>query len=266
MSRREYLKNVKKVVVKVGSSTITHDTGLLDLGRIEMLVRELVDIKNMGYDVILVTSGAIAAGVGALSLAKKPDTLPEKQAAAAVGQLVLMHMYQKIFSEYGKIVGQILLTKDDLDHEERLNNAKNTFTALLENGVIPIVNENDAVVVDEIKVGDNDTLSAYVVDIVKADLLIILSDIDGLYTDNPRSNPNAILISVVDEINDDIRSLGKGAGSSLGTGGMETKLIAGTIAANCGANMIIALGSRKSVLRDIMLGKEVGTLFRVKDK
>lgn len=263
MNRFDYLKNVKKVVVKVGSSTITHDTGLLDLGRMERLVRELVDIKNMGYDIVLVSSGAIAAGVGALSLETKPDTLPEKQAAAAVGQLVLMHMYKKIFSEYGKIVGQILLTKDDIKDENRLNNAKNTFTALLNGGVIPIVNENDAVVVDEIKVGDNDTLSAYVTDIVKADLLIILSDIDGLYTDNPRANPDAKLISVVDKIDDDIKALGKGAGSSLGTGGMETKLIAGEIAANSGASMIIALGSRKGVLRDIMLGEEIGTLFRV---
>lgn len=263
MNRVEYLKNVKRVVIKVGSSTLTHETGLLDLGRIERLVRELADIKNMGYDIVLVSSGAIAAGVGALSLEKKPDSLPEKQAAAAVGQLVLMHMYQKIFSEYGKVVGQILLTKDDIKDENRLSNAKNTFTALLDGGVIPIVNENDAVVVDEIKVGDNDTLSAYVTDIVEADLLIILSDIDGLYTDNPRSNPDAKLISVVDKIDDDIKSLGKGAGSSLGTGGMETKLIAGEIAANCGASMIIALGSKESVLRDIMSGEEIGTLFRV---
>ncbi|MGB3368689.1 MAG: glutamate 5-kinase [Acidaminobacteraceae bacterium] len=263
MNRFDYLKNVRTVVVKVGSSTITHDTGLLDLGRIEHIVRDLVDIKNMGYEVVLVTSGAIAAGVGALSLDEKPDTLPQKQAAAAVGQLVLMHMYQKIFSEYGKIIGQILLTKDDIKDENRLNNAKNTFTALLNAGVIPIVNENDAVVVDEIKVGDNDTLSAYVTEIVEAELLIILSDIDGLYTDNPRENPNAKLISVINRIDDDVKALGKGAGSSLGTGGMETKLIAGEIAANCNASMVIALGSREGVLRDIMSGEEVGTLFRV---
>lgn len=262
MNRLDYLKDVKKIVVKVGSSTITHNTGLIDLGRVERLIRELADIKNMGYDIVLVSSGAIAAGVGAMSLEKKPDSLPEKQAAAAVGQLVLMHMYQKIFSEYGKVIGQILLTKDDIKDDNRLNNAKNTFTALLDAGVIPIVNENDAVVVDEIKVGDNDTLSAYVTDIIGADLLIILSDIDGLYTDDPRSNPDAKLISVVDKIDENIKLLGKGAGSSLGTGGMETKLIAGEIAASCGANMIIALGSRDGVLRDIVSGKDIGTLFK----
>ncbi|SQB91637.1 gamma-glutamyl kinase [Clostridium tetanomorphum] len=184
--RIHQLEKVKNIVVKVGSSTLTYNNGLLNLSHIEHLVRQLSDLHNKGYGIILVSSGAIGAGMGKLGLKEKPQSIPEKQAAAAVGQGILLHMYEKIFSEYGKTVGQILLTKEDMTDETRRDNAYNTFTSLLDKRVIPIINENDAVVVDEIKVGDNDTLSALVAKLVKADLLILMSDIDGLYDSDPR--------------------------------------------------------------------------------
>jgi glutamate 5-kinase len=213
--RKEHLKQVKRIVVKVGTSSLTHSTGLLNLNRIENLVRQLSDVHNRGIEVILVSSGAIAAGIGKLGLKTRPKTIPEKQAAAAVGQGILLHMYEKLFSEYGKIVGQILLTREDVSHRMRYLNASNTFYALLEQGVIPIVNENDAIVVEEIKFGDNDTLSAMVASLVNADLLVLLTDIDGLYDSNPKNNPNAKFIHYVDEITQDIVNAADGAGSSL---------------------------------------------------
>ncbi len=185
MSRSKILGDVRKIVIKVGTSTLTHKTGLLNLQRIEKLVRQIANLHNQGYDIVLVTSGAIGAGMGKLNLLERPKTLPQKQAVAAVGQVTLIHLYQKIFAEYGKAIAQLLLTKDDISDRNRYLNGRNTTFELLSQGVIPVVNENDAVVIDEIKVGENDTLSAFVTSLIDADLLIILSDIDGLYDNNP---------------------------------------------------------------------------------
>jgi glutamate 5-kinase len=260
--RKEYLGDVKRIVVKVGTSTLTHASGLLNLARIESLVRQLADLHNQNYEVILVTSGAVGAGMGKLGLKEKPKTIPEKQAAAAVGQGILLHMYEKIFSEYGKTIAQILLTKDDFSHKNRSSNARNTFFELLRLGVIPIINENDAVVVNEIKVGDNDTLSALVASLVQADLLILLSDIDGLYSDNPNTNPDAKLIPFVGSITSEIEKTASGAGSKLGTGGMTTKISAAKIATASGTAMVIANGSSTGVLQNIVDCNEAGTLFK----
>ena len=264
--RKEYLKDVKRIVVKVGTSTLTHSTGLIDLKRIEQLVRQLADINNGGIQVVLVSSGAIASGMGELGLKVKPKTIPGKQAAAAVGQGTLIHMYQKFFSEYGKTVAQILLTEEDCIDKNRNLNAYNTFKALLSKGVIPIVNENDAVATGERKVVDNDTLAAMVTKLIKADLLIILSDIDGLYDSNPRTNPNAKIICNVKEITDEIINSADGVGSDLGTGGMETKIKAAKIVVAANADMIVAEGSEPNIISEILEGKEIGTLFERKLK
>ena len=261
MERKEMLKNVKRVVVKVGTSTLTHPTGDMNFNQIDLLARQLSDIQNQGYEVVLVTSGAIGAGVGKLNLKEKPKTIPEKQAAAAVGQGVLMLLYEKFFGEYGKIIGQILVTNVDFQNEKHKQHARDSFETLIKMKVIPIVNENDAVVVDEIRVGDNDTLSALVCRNIDADLLILLSDIDGLYNDDPRTNENAALIQTVTRIDDDLKALAKGAGSELATGGMATKLRAAEIALEGGAYMIIANGSTDKVLNRIMAGEWLGTLF-----
>ena len=266
-NRKEYLKDVARIVVKVGTSTLTHSTGLLNYKHIESLIRQLADIHNQGIQVVLVTSGAIGAGMGKLGHTIRPETIPEKQAAAAVGQGILIHMYEKFFSEYGKTIAQILLTKEDIEDNTRYLNAHNTFLMLLEQGVIPVVNENDAVIVDEIMVGDNntfgdnDTLSAMVTSLIGADLLIILSDIDGLYDSNPRTNPDAKIIYNVKKVTDEIRESAEGAGTSLGTGGMATKIKAAEIVVNANASMIIAEGSTPNVITDILEGIEIGTLF-----
>ncbi|MDP4145211.1 MAG: glutamate 5-kinase [Bacillota bacterium] len=260
-SRIKYVKNVKKLVVKVGSSTLTYPTGLLNLNRIESLVRQLADLHNRGIDIVLVSSGAIGAGIGKLGLKTRPKTIPQKQAAAAVGQGLLMQMYEKLFSEYGQIVAQILLTREDMGHEERQLNAKNTFTALLKQRVITIVNENDAIATEEIKFGDNDTLSAVVSTLIDADLLILLTDIDGLYNSNPNTNPNAELIHHVKEITPEIENAAGGAGSDLGTGGMCTKVNAAKLAVSAGTSMIIVNGAHPNILSQVLEGKEVGTLF-----
>jgi glutamate 5-kinase len=260
--RREFMQSVKRVVVKVGSSTLTYANGALNLRCIEGLVRQLTDIHNRGIDVVLVTSGAIAAGVGRLGLKEKPKSMPKKQSAAAVGQVTLMHMYDKIFAEYGKITAQILITKDDMDHKERFTNAQNTFFALFHDSVIPIVNENDAIATDEIKFGDNDTLSAVVCRLVEADLLILMSDIDGLYDCNPNINPGAKLISFVGEVTEEIEECAGGAGSLRGTGGMITKLNAAKIAMGSDAAMIIVNGSLQNVLNEVLEGNEIGTFFK----
>jgi len=253
--------SVKRIVIKVGTSTLTYDSGLLNISRIEKLVRQIANLQNQGFDVVLVSSGAVGAGMGTLKMDTKPKTLPEKQAVASVGQVALIHLYQKLFSEYGKTIGQLLLTKDDFSDRSRFLNARNTMSTLLKNKIIPIINENDAVVVDEIKVGDNDSLSALVSSSIESDLLIILSDIDGLYTANPSEDPNAKLISEVKEIDDKILSMAGGTGSSLGTGGMATKLKAARVATYSGANMIIAQGEKPEILEEIVEGKEIGTLF-----
>lgn len=264
--RKDLLKDIKKIVIKVGSSSLTYDTGLLNLTRIEKLVRQIANLHNAGYEVVLVTSGAIAAGMGKLNLNERPKTIPDKQACAAVGQVVLIHLYQRIFAEYGKNIGQLLLTKDDISNRDRFLNARNLCYSLISNGSIPVVNENDAVAVDEIKVGDNDTLSALVVSLIDADLLIILSDIDGLYDKNPKTNKDAKLIHEVKKIDDKIRESAQGAGSKFGTGGMATKISAAEIATNYGSNMIIALGENPAIIEDIVSGKEIGTLFLKSEK
>lgn len=262
MSRIEAFKSVKRIVVKVGTSSLTYPNGAMHFSQMEKLVRQLAELTHQGYEVVLVTSGAIGAGVGLMNLSEKPKSVADKQAVAAIGQLHLMHLYQKFFSEYGKRIGQILLSKDDILNKKRSQNARNTFNSLLAYGTIPIVNENDAVVVDEIKVGDNDTLSAYVSQLIHADLLILLSDIDGLYTDNPRTNQNAFKLDEIDTISPEVLALAKGSGSSLGTGGMSTKLSAAQIATKAGTHMIIANSFEPQILTRIMTGEPLGTWFK----
>ena len=250
-----------RIVVKVGTSTLAHPSGLINIRRVEELCKVMSDLKNAGHDIILVTSGAIGMGTGKLQLSERPRDVAAKQAAAAVGQCELMYTYDKLFAEYNHTVAQLLMTGSDFENEERHINFKNTMDKLLEFKALPIINENDTVATDEIKVGDNDTLSAMVAVNINADLLILLSDIDGLFTADPHNNPDAKLISVVSEIGDDILALGGGEGSGLGTGGMRTKLHAAEICTENNCDMIIANGKDPNVLYDIVEGKAVGTRF-----
>lgn len=267
MEVRERLKEKKRIVVKVGSSSLTHqESGRLDLIKLEVLVRELSDLRNSGKDVVLVTSGAIAVGKTALGFEERPEDIKEKQACAAVGQARLMMMYQKLFGEYNQICGQILITKDMVINETAWENAKNTFGELLFLGVIPVVNENDSVATSEIEslavFGDNDTLSGVVANMVDADLLILLSDIDGLYTGDPHQNPDAEFIDLVENLDEQILSMGKSStGSKVGTGGMATKLSAAKIAMNSGIDMVIASGEDFRIIHQIVEGEKCGTLF-----
>lgn len=265
MLTRETLTTAKRIVVKVGTSTITYNTGKLNLQRIEKLVRELSDLANQGKDIILVTSGAVGVGVDRLGLKERPKNIPEKQAAAAVGQGILMHTYEKIFGEYGQVVAQVLLTREDSVNRSRYANSRNTLLTLLGMKVIPIINENDAVAIDELKIGDNDTLSAMVASIVEADLLIILSDVSGLYTGNPTTDPEVKLISEVADITPNIENLAGGPGTVRGTGGMHTKIQAAKIAVNSGVAMVIASGAHEGVVRAVVNGENVGTLFFSKE-
>ena len=250
-----------RIVVKVGTSTLAHPSGLINIRRVEELCKVMSDLKNAGHDIILVTSGAIGMGTGKLQLSERPRDVAAKQAAAAVGQCELMYTYDKLFAEYNHTVAQLLMTGSDFENEERHINFKNTMDKLLEFKALPIINENDTVATDEIKVGDNDTLSAMVAVNVNADLLILLSDIDGLFTADPHNNPDAKLISVVSGIGDDILALGGDVGSGLGTGGMRTKLHAAEICTENNCDMIIANGKDPNVLYDIVEGKAVGTRF-----
>ena len=250
-----------RIVVKIGTSTLAHSTGRLNIRRIEELCMVLSDLKNAGHEIILVSSGAIGMGVGKLSLSKRPEDIPTKQAAAAVGQCELMYTYDKLFTEYNHNVAQLLITAPDIEDGVRKLNFHNTLERLLELGVLPIVNENDTVSTDEIEIGDNDTLSAIVTANVNADLLVLLSDIDGLYDSDPHKNKDAKLIEIVSEINDDIMKLAGDKGSALGTGGMITKLNAARIATEAGCEMVIANGENPCVLYDIAEGKKVGTRF-----
>ena len=250
-----------RIVVKVGTSTLAHATGHLNIRHVEELVKVLSDLKNAGHEMILVSSGAIGMGVGKLNLPGKPADMPTKQAAAAVGQCELMYTYDRLFAQYNHTVAQILLTGEDIDHEDRRQNFENTMFRLLELGALPIINENDTIATAEIKVGDNDTLGGIVACCVKADLLVLLSDIEGLYTADPRKDPNATLISVVGEATADIEALAGGAGSSLGTGGMATKLRAAKMVTAAGCDMIIANGENPDYLYDIVDGKPTGTRF-----
>ena len=256
--------NVQKIVIKVGTSTLTFANGSLNLKRIEELARVITDIKNSGKEVILVSSGAIGVGVSRLRLTERPQDSPTKQALAAVGQCQLIAIYDEFFRRYNQIVGQVLLTKDVVTNEKMHKNAVNTFVKLLNFGVIPIVNENDTVSTDEIEFGDNDTLSAYVSNIVKADLLILLTDIDGLYDKNPAES-GATLIPEVTEITDAVKKMAGGAGSKLGTGGMETKILAAEIAAKHGTQTLIISGEKPSLLYDVFEGAEVGTHFNIEE-
>nr|MCR4947263.1 glutamate 5-kinase [Lachnospiraceae bacterium] len=255
-----------KITVKVGSSTLTHESGNLNIRRIESLVKVLSDLKNAGHEIVLVSSGAIAMGIGKLHLHSKPEDLPGKQAAAAVGQCELIHIYDKLFTEYNHVVAQLLLTGEDFDHPDRLENLSNTLFKLFEYDVIPIINENDSTCTSEISVGDNDSLSALVAKTVESDLLILLSDIDGLYDSDPHQNYNSEFISVVEKITPAIEALGGAAGSNRGTGGMATKIHAAKIATEAGMDMVVANGRRPEILYDIVDNKRVGTRFLAQKK
>ncbi len=255
-----------RIVIKVGTSTLTHATGNLNIRHIEKLSKVLSDLKNAGNEIILVSSGAIGMGVGKLGLLKKPDDMPTKQAAAAVGQCELMYVYDKQFSEYGHNIAQILLTGDDFENEERNENFTNTLNRLLEMKVLPVINENDTISTKEISVGDNDSLAAIVATRSKADLLILLSDIKGLYTTDPHKDKGAKLIESVYEINEEIIALGGGVGSSLGTGGMCTKIKAAALCMENNIDMIITTGEHPELLYDIIENKPVGTRFYGKGK
>ena len=250
-----------KLVVKVGTSTLAHATGQLNIRRVGDLCRVLSDLKNAGHEVILVSSGAIGMGVGKLGLHEKPSDMPSKQAAAAVGQCELMYVYDKLFGEYNHTVAQILLTGDDIEHADRKQNFENTLFRLLQMGALPIINENDTISTKEIAVGDNDTLAAIVSLCVKADLLVLFTDIDGLYTADPHKNPNAEHIYEVHEITDEIMSFADGKGSKLSTGGMATKLKAAKTVTEKGIDMVVANGDKPESLYDIVNGKNVGTRF-----
>ncbi len=250
-----------RIVVKVGTSTLAHSTGRLNIRHVEELVKVLSDLKNAGHQIILVSSGAIGMGVGKLNLPGKPTDMPTKQAAAAVGQCELMYTYDKLFLQYSHTVAQVLLTGEDVDHQERRENFENTIERLLELGALPIINENDTIATAEIKVGDNDTLGAIVACCVRADLLVLLSDIEGLYTADPRKDPEARLIPVVEEVTPQIQALAGGVGSSLGTGGMATKLRAAKMVTAHGCDMVITNGEHPERLYDIAEGKAVGTRF-----
>lgn len=253
--------NIKKAVVKVGTSTLTHDSGLMNFRRIERLARTLSDIKNSGTEVIFVSSGAISVGMGKLGLTRRPEKTREKQAVAAVGQVELMDLYSNLFGQYGVTVAQLLLTRDVLDGGERQKNALATIETLLSLSVVPVITENDTISTYEIEFGDNDTLSAYVAKLVKADLLIILTDTEGLYDCDPRQNSKAKLIGRVGKITDEIRSLAGGIGTSRGTGGMTTKIEAAEIATGAGIDTVIACGENPEILYDIIEGKPRGTFF-----
>ena len=261
---REMMKDKKRIVIKIGSSSLQHvQTGDLDYTKLDVLVRELCNLRNMGKDVVLVTSGAIAVGEKAILPNREEDNpIAVKQACAAVGQARLMMIYQKIFAEYNQVAAQILMTKNTIVDNLNRYNARNTFAELFKLGVIPIVNENDTIATYEIEIGDNDTLSAIVASLVEADTLLLLSDIDGLYTDDPRTNPDVKYIEVVEELTDELMNMGKGStGSSVGTGGMTTKLQAAKIASSTGVDMVIANSKDIKVIHRILSGQNIGTLF-----
>lgn len=262
---RNSLKKKQRIVVKVGSSTITHaETGNINFVKLEKLVRILTDLHNQGKEVVLVTSGAVAVGRKAVGMTERPKTTSQKQACAAIGQASLMTVYQKLFSEYHQPCAQILMTKITVLNEITRQNACNTFEELFKMGVIPIVNENDTVATDELEdleIGDNDTLSALVTAMIHGDLLILLSDIDGLYSDDPKKNPEAEFFHQIESLSDSVLQMAKGSSSSVGTGGMQTKLSAARIATESGADMVIANGEKVEHIMDIMNGELLGTLF-----
>ena len=258
---REALKKAKRIVIKVGTSTITYANGKRNFSQIDRLAREISDLQNQGKEMILVTSGAVAVGVDRMGLPGKTKTIPGKQAAAAVGQGVLMHTYEKFFADYGQIVAQVLITKTEAIDRHRYTNTRNTFMELMRQRVIPIVNENDVVALDELKIGDNDNMSALVAGIVDADLVIILSDVDGLYTANPQTHPDAVIVPEVAEITPEIEASAGGVGSARGTGGMASKIQAAKAATSSGIHLVIASGTEKNAITRVLQGEELGTLF-----
>ncbi|RPF47132.1 glutamate 5-kinase [Thermodesulfitimonas autotrophica] len=261
MARKREFGHVKRIVIKVGTSSLTHKTGKLNLGQMEKLVREMADLYNEGRELLLVTSGAVGAGMGRLGWKTRPKTIPEKQACAAVGQGLLLQVYENFFSQYGITVGQVLLTRDDFADRRRFLNARNTLLTLLRLGILPIINENDTVAVDEIRFGDNDTLSALVTNLIDAEMLLILSDVDGLYTADPRKDPAARFIPEVEKITPELEAVAGGAGSATGSGGMVTKFQAAQIVGQAGAVMVIAAAAADNVLRRVLAGEEIGTVF-----
>jgi len=270
--RRQKLKQSQRIVIKVGTSTLTYPSGSLNFSRIDRLARVISDLMNQGREVILVTSGAIGVGAGKLGMPEKPMQIREKQAAAAVGQCELMHLYSKLFAEYGYLVGQMLLTRDVMGDETCRKNVINTFNSLLEKKVVPIVNENDSVSVVEIKVyekntfSENDRLAAIVAKLIHADILIILSDIEGFYDADPRTHPDSRLISVIDQITPQVEECAAGAGSKRGTGGMVTKLAAAKLATAAGVNVVLANGEEPDNILAIINGREKGTLFAARQE
>lgn len=259
---RDKLKDKKRIVIKIGSSSLIHEeTGNLNFDKMERLVRVICDLCNQGKEIVLVSSGAIGVGRQVLGMKERPQDLARKQACASVGQARLMMVYQRLFSEYGHIASQVLMTKHTVLDEPNSTNAKNTFNELLHLGVVPIVNENDTISTEEIEFGDNDRLSAVVTGLIGADLLILLSDIDALYTADPNTDPTAQPIPLVEKITEDILKTAGDSHTSFGTGGMTTKLSAALIACGMGADMVIANAARRDVIQDVMAGKDVGTLF-----
>ena len=263
MDRKTRLSGKNRIVVKIGSSSLTHKyTGYLNLNKVEKLARVLCDLRNQGMEVVLVSSGAGAVGRKTMGYMERPDDLPVKQALAAIGQAKLMMTYQKLFAEYNQVVAQILMTKTTMLNDDSRKNAQNTFDELLKMGVIPIVNENDTVATHEIEFGDNDRLSAIVAAVIHADLLILLSDIDGLYEDDPKRNPNARFIREVEEITDDLQEMGKETtGSTVGTGGMSAKIVAARMATDAGIDMVITNGDDVDNIYRVLDGEDIGTLF-----
>ncbi len=259
--KREELKNVKRIVIKVGTSTVAHGNGLINISQMEHLARKLSDLNNRGYEVVLVSSGAVGVGAQRMQLKERPTEIKKKQAAAAVGQVVLMNMYQKFFHEYNYQVAQILVTKQVETDKYMKYNAENTFNELLSHHIIPIVNENDTISTDEIIFGDNDTLSAVVAGLIHADLLILLSDIDGLFTDDPRLDPLAKLMSRIDVIDKQIEAIAKDSSTKQGTGGMITKIKAAKYATKRGIHVVLANGQNLKNIYDILEGKDLGTFF-----
>ena len=267
-TREEILENIQRIVVKVGTSTLTNENGHLDIEKIRKIVLELSNLQDKGYDVILVSSGAVGAGMGLLNINEKPKTLAEKQMLSAVGQVSLMQIYQTLFKEHNKIVGQLLLTKEEFSNRKRYLNMRNVCNAFLKRKIIPIINENDAIVSNalKIKVGDNDTMSALVSGLIDADLLIILSDIDGLYNKNPRKYEDANLIHIVGDINEDIKKMAGAEGSKFGTGGMVTKIVAAEMVTKIGTSLVIASGDEPKNITRIVEKENIGTLFVKKNK
>lgn len=261
MTHRKHLKKKNKIVVKVGTSLLAYDNGKINLQRMEKLVRVLADLHNSGKEVILVTSGAVAMGVGMIGMDKKPDELVKKQALAAIGQVGLIRLYQKFFDEYNKTVAQLLLTRDGIENSLRRMNARNTLQQLIEMGIIPVVNENDTVITDEIEFGDNDTLSASVATLIQADLLLILTDTDGVFTSDPHVNNSARKVPKVMKASDDLKNIDVNGSSKMGSGGMASKIAAAELCREHNVDVVIANGTDPSTIMDILEGKDLGTFF-----